>query len=43
MTVGTGYIKSYIDTDVQTPTLGLPWPDVGELERLHREVVPPLN
>ncbi len=32
--------QRYLDTGVKTLIMGLPWPDVGELERLHQEVVP---
>ena len=36
-------IQAFLDAGVKTPILGLTWPDVQELERLKREVVPLLQ
>ena len=37
------YIKAYTDVGVNLLLLGFPWPDVAQLERLHREVLPLLG
>ena len=34
------YINGYIEAGVNLVLVGFPWPDVSQLERLHREVLP---
>ena len=37
------YIRPYVEAGVNMPLVGLPWPDVNQLQRLHEEVVPLLS